>query len=160
MKSALLKLFFCFLISVFFVSESYSAEKKPVEVCALFMQALLLGEGEAIDDLIVPNSYAYLLKDNNFLLPLKDSMEMLNYAEYRTLVPGDMILLRGDEKFEVTEDMVNENRAVIFITMLGEPLPFPFYIYKIDGSWKVDASPIVESRLIHYYQVQDKTTAN
>lgn len=154
MKSVFVKILFLFICFSFFTTSASASSKSPQEVCALFLEGLLLGKAELIDEVVIPDDNIHLLKDDAFMLSTTDSMEMLHFATYKTLSPGDMVLLSGDSEFVVEDYMVSEENAVVFVTIEEEPLAFPFYIHKIEGVWKVDATPIIESRLLYYEELE------
>lgn len=48
---------------------------------------------------------------------------------------------------KVTDEMVNDEIKLLLPFIGGKPMPIPLYVIKIDGRWKVDAAPIIVSRL-------------
>ena len=60
----------------------------------------------------------------------------------RALKPGDVITLPGNRKVTVHKEEVTADRAVL----LPEGAPVPNRVRRLDGRWRVDATPIIAGR--------------
>lgn len=133
-------------------SRVYASSQTPEEACSAFMEALLASDRVALEKIIIPNENAFLLWDDIFFEGDDDYKNILSDFSYYSLSLGDRVALDDKTDFVVLEDMVGDDKAVVLVTLEGEPLSIPFFIRKLKDVWKVDASDIIDSRHILYLQ--------
>ena len=68
---------------------------------------------------------------------------MLQKSIFRECRVGQTLDIPGEEKLEVTESVVNENRKVFLVLVDGKPIAPRLTLCLAEGEWKVDASDII-----------------
>lgn len=156
MKSVFLKSFLFLLITLCFSFNVYASSQTPEQVCAGFVRALFSSDMKALQKIILPNKNAFLLWDDVFADDTHEINGVLSDLKYYSLSVGDTIALDEETDFVVRDDMIAADKAVVLVTLDGEPLSLPFFLYLRKGVWKVDASDIIDSRHIIYLQAVEE----
>jgi hypothetical protein len=116
----------------------------PEDVLRQFLISMATGDQKTLVALTVPTA------DISVLLPAQplpsaqqESVTgQLKTATITHLKAGDVFTLPDGRKVQMNDSMVNDSRQQL--TMPGSP--FPFILVRTDGSWRVDASPLISMR--------------
>lgn len=118
---------------------------EPEDILCQFLMAVFEGNEKRIRELMVPNADAdYLWKGGGF--PPAEAMPQLRkqFADtpWKRLAIGDKVKIPGGGVLVLDEGHVNPDRQQI----CGDDGPLPYILARIDGKWRVDASPIIAAR--------------
>lgn len=120
------------------------AAKTPEDAFRLFLISVATNDEATLRAVTLPNNeFEWLLKGQH--VPKDQSAAFkaqINKMTIKLLKPGDTVSLPRGRKTTVGADEVGEDRAVL----LPEGAPIPTRCRKVDGAWKVDATPIIAGR--------------
>lgn len=116
----------------------------PEEAMRSFMAAMICQEEEALRELTLPNEeFEWLLRGDaapkEVHQQIKDRIAEMPVEVFKE---GDEIMLPGGRKQKVKAEEVGEDRAVV----MPEGAPIPTRLRKVEGRWRVDATPIIAGR--------------
>jgi hypothetical protein len=116
----------------------------PEETCVQFMLALLKGNKREIEKLILPNPESdVLLKSKplpDFLLA--EAEKDLRGIPFKRLTPGETVKISDNETRVLRAEEIDDNHLFI-----ADPRkPTPFILVRVNGTWKIDARPIIAAR--------------
>ncbi len=117
----------------------------PEAVLKQFFIAMLAGDKAGIQQVAIPNDRLDVLISTNQLTPQQIDSMKAQFASMpiSRLSVGETVRLPNGKSINYDSSMINDNRQ--HLTMPGNPLPFD--LVKTDGTWKVNAAPIIAARL-------------
>jgi hypothetical protein len=120
------------------------AAATPEQALRTFFVAMLTKDEKALRAVTLPTEdFDWLLRGP--ALPaerLQRAKEDLARQPIRVLKAGDEFTLPGGRKAKVRPEEVTADRAVL----MPEGAPVPSRCQKVDGRWRVDATPIIAAR--------------
>jgi hypothetical protein len=116
----------------------------PEETYREFMIAMVNQNEPRLRELTLPNDdFEWLLKGTPLTLEqLAAYKEQVEKMTIRNLKVGEEVTLPGNRKYKVPAADVTDDRAVV----MPEGAPTPARLKKVEGHWKVDASPYISGR--------------
>jgi hypothetical protein len=124
--------------------EADVAAATPEEAFRTFLIAMVTKDEATLRSVTLPtDEFDWLLKGQ--ALPadrIEDFKAQVARQPIRALKPGEVISLPGNRKMTVQPEEVTADRAVL----LPEGAPLPNRLQKVDGRWRVDATPIIAGR--------------
>ena len=124
------------------------------------LRSLLLGmverDEQTIRNAILPAEHAEALWEGDPPSPeTLEAYQQMLLDEQRTqihrLEPGDTVPLPGGREHELTEDVLSEDRQLLVVEREGRPILAPVWVERTDGSWRVDAGPIIAAQLLRQH---------
>jgi hypothetical protein len=128
----------------------------PEEAWKSFLLAWVTHDEPMLREVTLPcKNFEVLLRGNIFT---KDQIgkfrEELAKQPIHRLKAGEVVTIPGQGKMTLTLDDVSDVKAVI----LTEGSPVPTRCQKVDGSWKIDARPMIDAQLAAAAREAQKNT--
>ena len=116
----------------------------PEQALRAFLVAMSTRDAATLRAVTLPTEdLDWLLKGKPLTAGQVDRMKaVIARQPIRALKPGDEFSLPGNRKGTVQPEEVGTDRAVL----LPEGAPVPTRVWKLDGRWRVDATPIIAGR--------------
>jgi hypothetical protein len=151
MKAASVALILASMISVSFAESPVQPREKtrsPEEVIRSFFMAMMSNDEEGILREIIPHPQAEILWEGETIPPeiLSNIKKQMGSMTFTECTVGELLELPDAENLKVTAQMVNEENKLMFPVIDGQPAPTPLAVKRIEGEWKIDASPLIISR--------------
>ncbi len=120
------------------------AAKTPEQALWTFLVAIATKDEETLRAVTVStDDFDWLMKGEGVPADKRNEFKAVVARQpIRALKAGDEVSLPGNRKTTVAADEVSDDRAVL----LPEGAPLPNRLRKVDGLWRVDATPIVAGR--------------
>lgn len=116
----------------------------PEQALRVFLVAMAIKDAETLRSVTLPTKdFEWLLKGE--VVPpdhIDEFRQIVAKIPIRALKPGEEFTLPRNRKMKVGPDEVGPARAVL----LPENAPMPNRVQKVDGRWRVDATPIIAGR--------------
>jgi hypothetical protein len=120
------------------------AAATPEQALRTFLVAMMTKDETTLREVTVPtDDFDWLLKGQ--AVPAEHVEEFkaqMARQPIRTLKPGDEFTLPGNRKMTIQASEVTADRAIL----VPEGAPVPNRVRKVDGRWRVDATPIIAGR--------------
>ena len=120
------------------------AAATPEQALRSFFIAVATKDEATLRAVTLPTEELELLL-NGQALPTEQVEEfkaMMARQPIRAMAPGDEMILPGKRKMTVQPDEVTAERVVL----LPEGSPVPSRVRKVEGRWRVDATPLIAAR--------------
>ncbi len=116
----------------------------PEKALRAFLVAMATKDETTLRAVTLPtDDFAWLLKGQAVPAEHLDEFKrMMAEQPIKTLKVGDEFTLPGNRKFKVPASDIADDKAVL----VPEGAPTPTRVRKVDGKWKVDATPIISGR--------------
>ena len=125
-------------------SRTKAAPDSPEQALRTFLVAMAIKDAKALQSVtLATKDFDWLLKGE--VVPpdhIEEFKQIVAKIPIRSLKPGDEFTLPRNRKMKVRPDEVGPDRAVL----LPENAPIPNRVQKVDGRWRVDATPIIAGR--------------
>jgi hypothetical protein len=110
-----------------------------------FLVALAAEDEDSLRDLTLDaDGFEWLLHGGHIPRELMGESEAgVKTLGLRRLHAGDTITMAGGRVITIQPEQVSERRAVL----IAEGAPLPTDLRRVDGVWKVDATPIIAGRI-------------
>ena len=128
--------------------ETEQPTRTPEEVVRAFFIAMFSNDEVGVRKEILPDPDSAILWQGRPVPPglLRQLTPHLQNMTCRECVVGEIVDLPGAPSLEVTDQVVNERRKLLFPIIGDEPSPVPLLVILVDGVWKVDAAPLIAAR--------------
>lgn len=125
-------------------SGSKAKAATPEQALRTFLVAMVTRDETTLRAVTLPTKdFDWLLRGQPLPSDVVDEARaQLARVPIRALKPGDEIILPGNRKIRVRPEEVTAERAVV----LPEGSPIPTRLRKVDGRWRVDATPVIAGR--------------
>lgn len=114
------------------------------------MLGSVMADEAAVKAVIMPHPDSAILWSGP--VPTKDQLvlvqQRMGTVTFRECKAGDTLVLGGGRKFTVTPDMVGPDAKVLVPDMGAQGTSMPMVVKRIDGTWRVDATPVIEARML------------
>jgi hypothetical protein len=121
------------------------AQDTPEDAYRAFLLALAAQDEDALRELtLAADGFEWLLRGERIPRERMGESELGSKTlGLRRLHPGDTVTMAGGRVITILPEQVSERRAVL----LAEGSPIPTDLRRVDGVWKVDATPIIAGRM-------------
>jgi hypothetical protein len=121
------------------------AQDTPEAAYRSFLVALAAEDEDSLRDLTLDaDGFEWLLRGGRIPRErLGESEAGAKTLGLRRLHAGDTITMAGGRVITIQPEQVSERRAVL----IAEGAPLPTDLRRVDGVWKVDATPIITGRI-------------
>lgn len=125
-------------------SNGKAAAATPEQALRTFLAAMITQDEKSLRAVTLPaKDLEWLLKGKPVPADLIENIKsQIANQPIRVLKPGDVITLPGNRKLTVQPDEVTKDRAFL----LPEGMELPSRLRKVDGRWRVDATPMIAAR--------------
>ena len=137
---------FAIVANTFCIDKEIQLTKKGT--CQKFIRSMIKNDKDGVLSVILPAEGSEILwqgqaPPKEMLKQIEKTVEDISITE---LKEGETVKLSNGKTFVVTKEMINENKICIWMTMGGERMPAPFWLWKVKGNWKIDATPFIAAR--------------
>jgi hypothetical protein len=120
----------------------------PEDALRELFLAMLTGDQAKLTRSIVPDPNAAILRGHPPMRPAEfdAAKASIQRMEFRRIGAGEHMTLPNGKTIAIEANMLGPDRYLILPMVDGKPTPTPLWVLRVEGTWHVDAGPLIGAR--------------